>query len=183
MNDFAPSPRHATITPNEASHDTASLASTVATLASVIGAIHYPSGDRAALKRWAPGQPMPLAFYRLWLRHANVELPPEAQLVPWMIVAWGIATMGTDAHQPNRPLGKALAESGFAEGRLERLLSAPDELRGEIFMSAVRFLAAKGLGFDWREAAAFLLTTDADKREQLHRRLAQAYYRHLESKE
>jgi CRISPR system Cascade subunit CasB len=155
-----------------------SLATQVARLVGVIGSLHYPSGDRAALRRWAPGQPAPLAFYRLWLRHLDSELPPTMQLDAWVALTWAIATLGADAHAPKRPLGQALAESQFAEGRLERLLSAPDDVRLELFMSAVRFLAAKGERFDLTEAASFLLTHDPAKREALHRRIAAAYYRH-----
>lgn len=163
-----------------------SLATTIARLAGIIGAPHYPTGDRAALRRWAPGQPVPLAFYRLWLRHAGEDLPSEAQTEVWMALVWGIATMGPQAHQPGRPLGQVLAECRFSEGRLERLLSAPDALRVDLFMSAMRFLAAKNARYDWLDAALFLLTTDSDKREGVHRRIAQAFFRHLpktESKE
>ncbi|GIX39463.1 MAG: hypothetical protein KatS3mg128_0512 [Silanimonas sp.] len=156
-----------------------SLAATVGRLAHAIGAPHYPNGDRAALRRWAPGQPLPLAFYRLWLRQMGDELPPEATTPAWMLLAWSLATLGADAYAPERPWGQALAESGFSEGRMERLLSAPDDVRTDLFMSAVRFLAAKGERFDLAEAARFLLTTDEGKREQVHRRLAQAFYRHL----
>jgi CRISPR system Cascade subunit CasB len=155
-----------------------SLATQVARLIGVIGAPHYPSGDRAALRRWAPGQPLPLAFYRLWLRHPDAELPAPSQLEDWMALIWAIATLGVDAHAPKRPLGQALAESAFAEGRLERLLSAPDDVRLDLFMTAVRFLAAKGKRFDLVEAALVLLTQDPAKREALHRRIAAAYYRH-----
>ncbi len=155
-----------------------SLAAQVARLAGVIGSPHYPSGDRAALRRWAPGQPLPLPFYRLWLRHLDTELPPSTQLEGWMALTWAIATLGADAHAPKRPLGQALAESKFAEGRLERLLSAPDDVRLELFMSAIRFLAAKGERVDLTEVARFVLTHDADKRELLHRQIAAAYYRH-----
>lgn len=154
------------------------LAGTVARLAGVIASPHYPTADRAALRRWAPGQPMPLAFYRLWLRHAGSDLPPESQTAAWMALAWGLATMG-HAHQSERALGQALAESRYSEGRLERLLAAPHALRTDLFMSAVRFLAAKNERFDWSEAAAFLLATDTDKRESIHRRIASNYYRHL----
>ncbi|GBD24935.1 hypothetical protein HRbin30_00249 [bacterium HR30] len=157
----------------------AKLAHTIAALAGVVGHERYPAADRAALKRWAPGQPVPLAFYRLWLRHLGEEPPHEAQTEAWMTLAWGLAMMGKDAHQPRRPLGQALAAADFAEGRLERLLAAPEELRIELFMSAVRYLTAKGEGFDWTEAAAFLLTLDADKREAIHRRIAQGYYSNL----
>jgi CRISPR system Cascade subunit CasB len=155
------------------------LGSRINLLAGVIGSSRYPSGDRASLKRWAPGQPIPLAFYRLWLRHVSEDLPNEAQTEAWMTLAWGLAISGEASHDPKRPLGQALAESGFSEGRLERLLSAPDDVRIELFMSAVRFLAAKGERFDWSEAARFLLAVDAAKRESIHRRIAQAYYRQL----
>jgi CRISPR system Cascade subunit CasB len=153
--------------------------SDVARLAGAIGSPHYPTGDRAALRRWAPGQPVPLAFYRLWLRHLGTEPPPERQTEAWMAIAWGMAICGEGCHDPKRPFGQALAESGYSEGRLERLLSAPADVRLDLFMSAVRFLAAKSERFDWRDAAQFLLTHDADKREALHRRIAAAYFRHL----
>lgn len=155
------------------------LASFVARLAGVTGSPHYPTGDRAALRRWAPGQTPPLVFYRLWLRHLGSELPREVQTNAWMAVAWGLATMGSGAHEPGRPLGKAFAESGYSEGRLERLLSAPEDVRIYLFTDAVRFLAAKHEHFNWVEAARFLLTEDRDKRESIHRSIAQAFYRHL----
>lgn len=158
----------------------AKLAHTIAALAGVVGHERYPAADRAALKRWAPGQPVPLAFYRLWLRHLGEEPPHEAQTEAWMTLAWGLAISGEGSHDPKRPLGQALAESGFSEGRLERLLSAPDDVRIELFMSAVRFLAAKGERFDWTQAARFLLTVDAAKRESIHRCIALGYYRNFE---
>jgi len=155
-----------------------SLGSLVAQMANAIAASHYPKGDHAALRRWAPDQAVPLAFYRLWLHYLAADLPPEGQTPAWMTLAWGLAMLGEGAHDPRRPLGQALAETKFAEGRLERLLSAPEEVRLKLFMDAVRFLAAKGESFDWREAAQFLLITDPAKREALHRRIAAAFYRH-----
>lgn len=156
-----------------------SLASAVARLAAVIAKPHYPAGDRSALRRWAPGQAVPLAFYRLWLRHADGELPSEGQTEAWLVLAWCVATLGEGAHSPTRRLGQSLAESGFSEGRLERLLSAPDSVRPELLMSAVRFLAAKGECFELVEAARFLLTTDEAQRDGVNRRIAEAFYRHL----
>ncbi len=155
------------------------LAADISRLAGVIGSPHYPGSDRAALRRWATGQPVPLAFYRLWLRHLGSDLPAQQQTDAWMILAWGLATAGQGAHDPKRPLGQALAKSGYSEGRLERLLSAPDDVRLDLFMSTVRFLTTKGERFDWQDAALFLLTLDADKREGLHRRIATSYYRNL----
>lgn len=164
---------------NEADDRPTTLATKVGRFASKIGNLHYPAGDRAALKRWAPEQPLPLAYYRLWLREAGDDLPAENQNEPWMTVVWGLALMGESAHRPGKPLGEVLALTGYHEARLERLLAAPDELRIELFMGVVRFLAAKGEGFDWTGAATFLLATEADAREAVRRRIARDYYRHL----
>lgn len=163
----------------DTAHSTeANLGSLIARLAHIVHAAHYPAGDRAALRRWAPAQPLPLAFYRLWLRQAASDLPSEEQTQAWMTILWSIATLGAGGHVPKRSLGQALAESDYSEGRLEQLLGAPEDKRVELLMSAVRFVAAKGNGFDLADAASFLLTTDPDKRERLHRRLAIHYYRH-----
>lgn len=159
------------------------LAAHIGRLAGLLGSAHYPGADRAALKRHAPGQPPPLAFYRLWLRHLGTELPPDGQTAAWALLVWGLALAGAGAHRPGRGLGRMLAESGYAETRLERLLAADDDARERLFASLVRFLAAKGEGFDWLHAARLLLTRDADARESLHRRIAADYYRHLPRQE
>lgn len=168
---------NAVASPVEASSSEDDLGARVRNLARVLGSPHFPAGDRAALKRWSPGQAVPLAFYRLWLRHLGTELPPETQTAAWMLLTWGLALMGAGAHRPDRPLGRALAEARYAEGRLERLLEAPDQLRPELLSSAVRFLAAKDEGFDWTQAARLLLVRDPDKRNALHRGVASTYYR------
>lgn len=160
----------------------ANLATLITRMAGTIGSQHYPTGDRAMLRRWAPGQPIPLAFYRLWLCRLENELPPEAQTAGWMALAWGLAQMGVGSHIPKRPWGRALAEAGFSEHRLERLLAAPEDVRIDLFMDAIRILASRHESFDWVEAARFLLTTDPDKREGVQRRLAQAFYRYQPQK-
>jgi CRISPR system Cascade subunit CasB len=154
------------------------LAAEIARLASIIDRPDYSPGERASLRRWAPGQPIPLAFYRLWLKYLRAELPEERQAEAWMALAWGLATCQRGCHTPGRPFGQALAESDFPEGRLERLLSAPEDVRIELFMNAVRFLASRGECFNWVEASQFLLATDPQKRESIHRRIAAAYFRH-----
>lgn len=168
---------------NDTPSSTPSLAETIGKLAGIIGSPHYPAGERAALKRWSPGQALPLAFYRLWLRHVGDDLPAERQLEIWMLIAWGLALLGEGAHRPGRPLGQALAEAGFSEARLERLLAAPDALRADLLMNAIRFLAAKGESFDWQGAAYLLLASNASSRERIHRRIARDFYRNLKEKE
>ena len=148
----------------------------VARLAGIVGGERFPAADRASLKRWALGQPPPLAFYRMWLRDIDAELPSAAQTPSWVLITWGLA-FGV-SHQRDRPLGQALAESRFAEARLERLLGAAPDILPELIISAIRFLAAKGDSIDWLDAARLLLTQDAGKREVIHRRIAQSYFRH-----
>ena len=157
----------------------ADLPALIGRLAAQLATSHYPNADRASLKRYAVGQPPPLAFYRLWLRHLGTELPVERQTSAWTLLAWGLALMGAGAHRPGRGLGRALAETGYAEARLERLLTADDDTRQRLFASLVRFLAAKGESFDWLDAGRLLLTRNFDAHEALNRRIATDYYRHL----
>lgn len=152
------------------------LGARIGRLAQVIA--HAGNGDRAALRRWSPGQPVPLCFYRLWLHGMNEDLPREPQLAHWAVLAWGLALMGEGGHRHGRSLGQALAESTLNEARLERLLAAEGGARPALFMAIVRFLAAKGEGFDWAEAARLLLTHDPDKRESIHRQIATEFYHH-----
>lgn len=151
----------------------------VARLAGVLSSEHFPTADRAALKRHAAGQAPPVAFYRLWLRHLHDDLPGEEDTQSWALLAWGLALMGAKAHRPDRPLGKVLAKAGYTEARLERLLSADADIRLDLLASLVRFIAAKGEGFDWLDAARFLLTRDPERREAINRHLAADYYRNL----
>lgn len=153
------------------------LPSRIAKFAAVIGAAHFPNADRAALKRWATGEPPPLTFYRVWLRSIDDDMPSPAQTQAWMIITWGLA-LGV-GHQRGRTLGRVLAESRYSEARLERLLAAPPDVLPDLFASLMRFLAARGEAIDWLDAARLLLTQDADKREATHRRIATEYFRHL----
>lgn len=171
---------HESAASTTADEPTESLASRVNRLAKLLGAEHYPGSDRAALKRYAPGQPVPLAFYRLWLRHLATDPPQEEATPAWMLLAWGLASSGPASHRQGRPLGQCLAESSYSEARLERLLAASDDdMRVALTSSMLRFIAAKGEAFDWVQLAQLLLTRDEDARERLHRRIATDYYRHL----
>jgi CRISPR system Cascade subunit CasB len=156
------------------------LAGRLRRMAALLASERYPGSDRAALKRYAPGQPVPLAFHRLWLRHLNDEIPSESTTPAWALLAWGLAGGGANAHRAARPLGRCLAECGYSEARLERLLAtADDDTRLALAAAMARFVAAKGDSFDWAELARLLLTRDDEARERLHRRIATDYYRHL----
>jgi CRISPR system Cascade subunit CasB len=147
-------------------------------LAAVLGAEHFPGADRAALKRMAPGNSPPLAFYRLWFRHLGDELPVVDQTPAWAVIVSGLAASSSQSHRPGRGLGQALAESGWHEARLERLLAADDGQQVKLAADALRFLAARGESFDWTQVARLLLTRSDEARDAIHRRIATDFYRH-----
>jgi CRISPR system Cascade subunit CasB len=157
------------------------LGSYVANMAAVLSHSEFPSGQRAALRRMAPGQPPPLEFYRFALRH----LPEKwvAQEEDWKTLVAGMALMAPHIHRPERSFGGALAEANFSEARLERLLAAEDQTRRLLFLRAIRFLVRDGLAFNWLEAARFLLTKDEEKREEICRRIASDFYRTSEGQQ
>ncbi|MGE0373340.1 MAG: type I-E CRISPR-associated protein Cse2/CasB [Gammaproteobacteria bacterium] len=147
-------------------------------LAAVLGTDHFPAGDRAALKRMAPSSAPPLAFYRLWLRHLGDDVPVPDQTPAWTVIVAGLAGAPPRAHQPGRGLGQALAESGWHEARLERLLAAADAQQAKLAADALRFLAARGERFDWTLLARLLLSRAGDARDAIHRQIATDFYRH-----
>ena len=143
-------------------------------IAGVISSDRFPTGERAALRRMAPGQPLPLCFYRF----AFSYLPPgwEHALEQWTTLIAGIALMSPNAYSPRVGFGRALAEAGYSELRLERLLAAEHNVQRTLFLRAIRFLAAKTEPFNWAEGARFLLTRDEEKREILNLRMARDFY-------
>lgn len=156
------------------------LATVVGRLAALVGSDGLPTGERAALRRMVPGQPSPLAFHRVAIR----MLPEgwERHEEDWIAIVAGIALMSPGAHRPDAGTGAALADAGFSEARLERLLSAQGQVRRLLLLRAARFLAARGGACDWAEAAALLLTRDPERRETLHRQIARDFYRTLDAR-
>lgn len=154
------------------------LPSIISRIAQVIGGDRFPTGERAALRRMIPGQPPPLAFYRFALRYLPEGWDRGQSLHrDWVTLVAGIALMSPGAHRPDRSLGTALAEAGYADARLERLIAADGDIRRILLLRAARFLAAKGSSCNWVDGAQLLLTRDPEKREQVHMRIAKDFYR------
>lgn len=153
------------------------LTGAIAYAAGVISSDHFPTGERASLRRMAPGQDPPLGFYRFALDHLPAGW--EQQEPDWMALVAGMALMSPNAHRRERGFGRAMADAGFSEARLERLLAADGDTQRVLLLRAARFLAAKATPFDWTQAALLLLTRDEQKRRDLYRRIAGDYYRHL----
>lgn len=156
-----------------------SLAAVIGRVARIICSDGFPTGDRAKLRRMAPGQPLPLVFTRFALAHLPESW--ERQAEDWAALLAGIAIMAPNAHNPQRRLGQALAEAGYSEARLERLLNADGETLRTLFLRGVRFLAAKATPFHWRDAADLLLTRDDTKREHISQQIAKDFFSNLKS--
>lgn len=160
---------------------TESLGSLVAHIGTVLGVESFPSGERAALRKLDPGGAPSLEFYRFAFRH----LPEgwETYSRQWVVIVAGIALMSPNAHRRNRSAGQALAESGYSEARLERLLAAEDDTLYRLLLRAARFLAAKNEACDWTDFARLLLSRHPDRYEAARLAIARAYYRNLKEKE
>lgn len=173
----APDPATSAIpTPDEPSG--APLHQRIGRLAAVLASSHVAGSDRAALQRMVPGTAPPLAYYRLWLRHLADEVPDTAQTGAWMLLAAGLAASHAQANRPGRGFGQALAESGWHEARLERLLAADvDGQQLKLAADGLRFLAARGETFDWVDLARLLLARTDRARDAIHRRIATDFYR------
>lgn len=153
------------------------LPAAIARVDEVLSRPEYPTGDRAAMRRMAPGQARPLSFYRFALR----ALPDgwdrdRATLESWATIVAGIALMGPHAHRRDRRLGLALAEADYAEARLERLLGTGGDAAYTVVLRTARFLAAKSAPCNWVELAQLLLLRQADRRDDLAMRIARDFY-------
>lgn len=157
------------------------LGKTIGHVAAILCADSFPTGERAALRRLDPNSPASLAFYRFAFRHLPENW--ECRQSDWMALVAGIALMCPHTHRPDRPAGQSLAESGYAEARLERMLSAEGETLRVLLLRAARFLAANKQACNWTDLAWLLLATDHERREQARLNIARAYYRNLKDKE
>ena len=155
---------------------------------------NYDRGGFAGLRRMNPDQPDTAAFWRLMAREELLGNPVIER--KWGLILHGIALMtraaGGDgvasrsAHNGNMPVGRGLFLGGesqratgfYSETRLNRLLTAQDDMLCVLLARMFRMLAAAEVSFNWREMAAFILNEgyDDDQAEESRRRIARAYY-------
>ena len=143
-------------------------------IAGIISSERFPTGERAALRRMVPGYPLPLSFYRFAFSHLPAGWERNSE--DWTTLVAGIALMSPHAFNPGVGFGRALAEAGYSELRLERLLSAENVVRRTLFLRAVRFLSVHAKPFNWGEGARFLLTRSEDRQDTVNFRIARDFY-------
>ena len=154
----------------------------------------HDRGGLAGLRRMIPDEPDTTAFWRL-MASEDLLGNPEIER-KWGLVLHGIALMtrtagGDDvtsrsAHNGSVPVGRALylgseTQRGtglYSETRLNRLLTARDDMLRVLLARMFRMLGAGQVSFDWREMAAFILNDgfNEERAEEGRRRIARAYY-------
>ena len=161
----------------------------------------FTPGDLADLRRMNPDEPDTAAFWRLMARRGLLDnrygLEVEQK---WGLILHGIALMTPtagrempadsngyrpSAHNPTVPVGQALYQGGepnrgerpfYSETRLNRLLTARDEMFRALAARAFRMLGRVGQPFNWRQMAILILNEDNDRGEGIRRRIARSYY-------
>ena len=157
-----------------------SLESGIGHLAGVICNERFPTGERAALRRMAPrqGLPWPVSFYRFALMHLPDNWERHAE--DWVTIVAGIAIMAPNAHRFDRGVGKALAEAGYSEARLERLLAATGHTQRTLVLRAARS-ASKASPCNWWTRAA-LAHSGWRKKRTAQSAYSQDFYQNYETR-
>lgn len=140
-------------------------------------------GQTARLRRLDPEAPSEPAFWAIVAGTLEGTLPPDGEVAArrdaesrWAVALRAMATLA-DLYDPACRLGRALAEAGYAEMRLQRLLSCPaDRLPVEV-QTAARFLAAKKTATDYTDIVLLAVLDQPESAEQTRRGIARDYFR------
>jgi len=148
----------------------------IASIAGQLGADHYPTGERAVLKRMDPDDPSPGAYaaaVRLLLNAgADAEVKNDARLERWVRLLHGMALTSGPGHAPHgwrdeHAAGGVMFDSGYSEDRLRRLLEARGKTFDDLLSRMARFLAAKQGTVNWGDLAPLVLDPeDSERAEQ-----------------
>lgn len=148
------------------------LINDLATFVSALG-----PGERADLRRGDPDDPGSPAFWRIVVTHLaprgfiDLEAPSNRALSQWVVILGSLAEL-EGLHNPRARLGRALAEAGYSELRLTRLLRAEGGQLLDAVRQMVHFLSAKGTDVDVAEIARLVLFDGA----WIRRSIASHYY-------
>ena len=140
-----------------------------------LGQDSFGTGPLAELRRMDPRQPAaaPPALHRLLARVPD-ELSHGQQFDRWFLFVHLLALAAPERHRGGQSLGTALFAAGYSDGRLTRLLEAPEADLSVVLPRMVRFLVAHGERLDPFELAHLTLRRDKAPNRL---RIARDYYR------
>ncbi|MEO5349246.1 MAG: type I-E CRISPR-associated protein Cse2/CasB [Magnetococcus sp. YQC-3] len=138
------------------------------------------TGEMAELRRWRYGGEIQPSAWRLLARHCHTPQGVMGMVLEnrWLALLAGMAHMSPNPHRPGANPGRVLAEAGYSETRLHKLLNSQDEAFLDAVDRTCRFLRAKGAAVDWTRFAPLILTLDPEKAESHRRDLARDYFSH-----
>ena len=138
----------------------------IARISGQLGAEHYPTGERAALKRMDPADPGPgahAAAIRLLLKAGEEQgIRSDIHLARWTLLIHSMALMSGPGRPPHRweeqdTAGAVMFHTSYSESRLLRLLEARGTTFDALLSRLARFLAAKGATVNWSDLAPLIL--------------------------
>ena len=154
--------------------------------------VQHDRGGFASLRRMNPDAPDAPAFWRVMARYDQLNRGSDLEL-KWALIVHGIALMTPtqsgdglrSAHDGSMAVGSALFLGGevqrgsayYSESRLSRLLNARGPILRALLSRMFRMLGARGVTFNWREMAQFVLNEDHPEwGDESRRRIARWYY-------
>ena len=118
---------------DESRGDKRSLSKIVNTIAEILRKRVLTPGELAQLRRLDVTSPNQPAFWRVvttWIAPERNLSPEEEEL--WAMILSGMARMAPFHHAPQNSVGRILAESGFSEMRLMRLIRSEGTLFADL---------------------------------------------------
>ncbi len=162
------------------------LKTTIGRLAARLAGAYIDPGEIAALRRLAGGEKN-AAFWRVLTREVPEDLSSgEVREDAWAALLAAFALLAPLGSGRDEPVGRVLAETGYSEPRLLRLLRADQERVGNEIVAAARWLAAHGRSCNWLELARFALwwtSSDKGSDRRSARKIARDYFTTLSRKE
>ncbi len=142
---------------------------------------HLGRGDAAELRRLNPDQPWSAVYWRLLASFTRKELfriggkTQDDAEKRWSVVLRALVHTG-ELNNPEARLGRALAEAGYHELRMVRLLRAREEALLDEVSRVAKFLSVKAEPFDFCELASLIENGDRPWAEKFRANVARSYY-------
>lgn len=146
-------------------------------LAALIHSGALSNGDRAQLRRVPLTGPLPMVFHRFVIKEIPEAFQGPRYELAWRTLLPALAQHRKNPHNPETPFGRALANAGFSERRLEAMLSAEGRALSVLVARASRRLATDGRTCHWGDIARLIIPTSDRGQAAARDRIARAFFR------